>query len=259
MSYLDAIVADRFRDVRNEKRFVPVEALQQMALDRDDIRDFPRALRTGRPAIIAEIKRASPSVGPINPICDVARVAADFERGGAAALSVLTEPRRFGGSFIDLHTARGAALLPVLCKDFIVDDFQIWKAAAFGADAVLLIAAILDDRALSSYLTLTAMLRIAALVEVHNEEEAARAIALGSSIIGINNRHLQTFEVDVATTTRVVSSIPCGPIIVAESGYQTGNQIRCAAQAGAHAVLIGETLMRSDDRVLMLRSLRSMP
>jgi len=257
MTYLDAIVAQRRHDIRNEKRFVPLEALQQMAIDRSDIRDFAGALETGRPSIVAEIKRASPSAGPINPFCDVAAAAADFERGGAAALSVLTEPRSFDGSFLDLQVARRATKLPLLCKDFVIDDFQIWKAAAFGADAVLLIAAILGDATLRSFLELADTLHMDAILEVHDEAELARSVALGSRIIGINNRHLQSFQVDVATATRLCSRLRDGHLIVAESGYQTAAQVQNVYQAGAHAVLVGESLMRSADRAMAVRSLGS--
>jgi indole-3-glycerol phosphate synthase len=256
MSYLDAIVSQRRRDIRSEKRFVPLETLQAMVAERSDVRGFEEALRHDAPVIIAEIKRASPSAGAIDARCDPAEVAVAFERGGAAALSVLTEPRQFHGSFADLCSARGAVGLPVLCKDFVVDDFQVWKAAAFGADAVLLIVAVLDEERLGELLKLTVGLGLAALVEVHTEEEAARAVQLGARIIGINNRDLETFEVDAACALRIRSGIPADCIVIAESGYGTPAQVQAAMQGGIQAFLVGEALMRACNRSKAVRDLR---
>jgi indole-3-glycerol phosphate synthase len=256
VNYLDSIVDVRRRDIAAEKQFVPLETLQEMAVARCDVRDFAAALQRGSPAIIAEIKRASPSAGPICPDCDVAQVAASFECGGAAGLSVLTEPRKFRGSFADLRSGRSAVALPVLCKDFVVDDFQIWKAAAFGADAVLLIVAALGDRNLRCFVQLSEDLGMTPLVEVHDEIEATRALAAGARVIGINNRQLKTFEVDMTTAPRVRASMPEGAIVVAESGYRDCEQLRAAAAAGIAAVLVGESLMRAADRAEAVRSLR---
>lgn len=255
MSYLNAILAQRRSDVQAEKRLVPLETLQEMVTQRLDYRDFVGRIRAKRPAIIAEIKRASPSVGLINADCDAATTALAFERGGAAALSVLTEPKRFRGSFADLCAARSAVGLPVLCKDFIVDDFQIWKASAFGADAILLIVAALDDVRLHAYLRLSADLGLDALVEVHDEGEGARAVAAGARLLGVNNRDLTTFAVDTTTAMRVRASVPADRIVVAESGYTAPGQIRDAAEAGIHAFLIGESLMRSADPAEAVRKL----
>jgi indole-3-glycerol phosphate synthase len=257
IGYLEAIVTDRRRDIRDERELVAVETLQEMALERGKPRNFEAAIHNGPEAIIAEIKRRSPSAGAIDPGCDIAKVAGEFESGGAAALSVVTEPRRFGGTFLDLARARRESTLPVLCKDFIVDDFHLWKAAAFGADAVLLIAAILDDARLQGLLGLASALNVAALVEVHDELEAQRAIHLGATIIGINNRDLQTFRVDLETVPRVCAVIPSDLTIVAESGYKTADQVQSAARCGAHAVLVGEYLMRSANRAEAIRSLRA--
>jgi indole-3-glycerol phosphate synthase len=256
VSYLDAIVADRRRDILAEKRLVPLETLQAMVAERSDHRDFAASLRGERPAIIAEFKRASPSAGVIRAGCDAAAIAAEFERGGAAAISVLTEPQRFRGSFADLCAARAAVTLPVLCKDFVVDDFQIWKAAAFGADALLLIVAALSDAALRGFMSLLGDLGLAALVEVHDEAEASRAIAAGAHILGINNRDLATFAVDTTTARRVRRSIQTGPLVVAESGYGSAQQIGEGLAARLDVFLIGEHLMRSADRAAALRALR---
>ncbi len=256
MRYLDAILADRYADIRSEKRLVPVEILQGMAAERTEYRDFEAALGSERPAIIAEIKRASPSAGVISADCEPAKIASAYERGGAAALSVLTEPKRFRGSFADLCAARAAVAIPVLCKDFVIDDFQIWKAAAFGADALLLIVAALDDDRLRAFLRLSNDLRLATLVEVHDETEASRAVAAGARIIGINNRDLASFAVDTATAERVRTVIPGGPLVVGESGYSSPAQFAQGVAGGLDGFLVGENLMRSDDKAAALRALR---
>ncbi len=256
MSYLDAIVAQRRRDIRSEKRFVPIETLQAMAGERSSMRGFAAALRSEPPAIVAEIKRASPSSGAIDERCNPATTAAAFVAGGAAALSVLTEPRNFRGSFADLQSARNAVTVPVLCKDFIVDDFQVWKAAAFGADAVLLIVAILGESRLRDFVRLSAALSLAAVVEVHTPQEATMAVNADARIIGINNRNLETFQVDLATAPRICAALPADRIVIAESGYSSAGQLHSAMSAGIHAFLVGEALMRSHDRGNAVRELR---
>jgi indole-3-glycerol phosphate synthase len=256
-AHLESIAAVRRCDISGERELVPLEMLQQMALERDDRRDFAAALRAGAPAIVAEIKRASPTAGVIDLDCDPTAAAAAFARGGAAALSVLTEPRCFQGSFLDLSRARKACRLPVMCKDFITCDFHVWKAAAFGADAVLLIAALLDDRRLAALVTLAHLLRLAAVVEVHDEAEAARACASPCDVIGVNNRDLQTFRVDLTTALRLCPALPRDRVVLAESGYVSAAQVREVAAAGAGAVLVGESLMRSRDRAAAVGTLRS--
>ncbi|HXW52095.1 MAG TPA: indole-3-glycerol phosphate synthase TrpC [Candidatus Acidoferrales bacterium] len=252
---LAAIVADRKADLASDRNFLPLVALQEMALERSDKRDFTAALRAHIPAVIAEIKRASPSAGWIDRHCDSAQAARIFARAGAAALSVVTEPRRFGGSFRDLGAARRASGLPVLCKDFIVEDYQIWKAAAFGADAVLLIAALLDATSLRALLELAASLRMASLVEVHDEAEVLMAQRAGATLIGINNRDLRTFAVDLGIAPRVCPSVGAGATIVAESGYRTPEDVARVIRAGAHAVLVGECFMRTADRFSAVQQL----
>lgn len=256
MSYLDAIVAQRKRDIVAEKRFVPLETLQEMVTRRSGARPFSAALRRDAPAIIAEIKRASPSAGSIAAPCDPAATASAFERGGAAAISVLTEPRYFRGCFADLCNARSAVRLPVLCKDFVVDDFQIWKAAAFGADAVLLIAAALSDARLRAFAYLADGLGMDAVVEVHTEQEVSRAVRAGAGIIGINNRDLETFAVDTSVANRLGKAISGDRIVIAESGYSSTAQIRTAMECGVRAFLVGETLMRAPDPSAAVRALR---
>jgi indole-3-glycerol phosphate synthase len=227
-------------------------------LGRRDHRDFASALRrrAGELAIVAEFKRASPSAGPIRPDADPALFARAYERGGAAAISVLTEPERFGGSFGDLRAARAATSLPVLCKDFTVDQYQIYEAAAEGADAILLIAAALDAAVLATMLELSRSLGVAAIVEVHDEPEARKAISACAGIIGINNRDLRSFAVDTGTALRVRRTLPSGVIVIAESGYRDAEELKTLPGAGIDAVLVGESLMREADTALALSRLR---
>jgi indole-3-glycerol phosphate synthase len=255
VTYLDELLARRHTAVAARKTERPLETLQTIASRRLDRRDFAAALRSGKPALIAEFKRASPSAGPIAAHAEPSEVAAAYERGGAAALSVLTEPERFGGSFADLRAARGATALPVLCKDFVVDAYQIWEAAAEGADAVLLIVAALDDAQLAGFLALAGRLGMAALVEVHDEGEIERAKAAGAGIVGINNRDLRTFAVDLSTARRLRERIVPGTAVVAESGYRTADDLAACAAAGIDAVLVGEALMRDGDPASAVRKL----
>lgn len=255
MSYLDAILRARQTDVAEEKRNQDFARLRRAALSRSDRRDFLFALGRERPAIIAEVKRASPAAGPIAPECDAATIAMQYERGGAAAISVLTESRNFQGSFADLSRARAAVSLPVLCKDFVVDEFQLWKACAHGADAVLLIAAALDDRQLHSLVALAQSLLMEPLVECHTAAEAVRALEAGARALGINNRDLSTFQVDATTACRVRAAIAADVTTVAESGYRNAAQILEAVAAGLDAILIGEALMQAANREEVLRTL----
>jgi indole-3-glycerol phosphate synthase len=196
--------------------------------------------------VIAEVKRASPSQGPIAPGLDAAAQATAYQRGGAAAVSVLTEPTRFAGSLDDL-AAVSATGVSALRKDFIVDRYQIWEARAAGAAAVLLIVAALDDRTLAGLHDEAALAGLDALVEVHDVEEAARAAAIGARIVGVNARNLRTFEVDPEAFARLRASLPAQALAVAESGISTPEQIREAAACGADAVLVGESLVRAAD------------
>ncbi len=267
MSYLDELVTSRRADVERCKRDLPLAVLKERAARRGERRDFRAALRSGGPAIIAEIKRASPSAGAIARAVDPAYVAAAYERGGAAALSVLTEPRWFEGSLEDLGRARAACRLPVLRKDFIIDEYQIWEAAASGADAVLLIVAALTDAQVVALQSLARELDLAALVEVHDAEELRRALLSGATLVGINNRDLRTFEVRRSTALELARQIRCSVpsegnelgdvLLVAESGYTTAADLAECAAAGIDAVLIGEHLMRAPDPEAALRALVS--
>jgi indole-3-glycerol phosphate synthase len=220
-------------------------------------RDFRAGLRKRQPAIIAEMKKASPSRGVLSHSFDPAWLAREYELGGAAALSVLTDQSFFQGSLADLRVAREAAALPVLRKDFTVDEYHVVEAAAHGADAILLIAAILDDRQLRELRELAARYRMAALVEVHTEAELERALAASADLIGVNNRDLKTFEVAIETALRLAPKIPAGVVKVAESGIHSAADIRRLRDAGFDAFLVGEHLMHSAKPSEALRGLMS--
>src|SRR5579864_9042466 len=217
-------------------------------------RDFAAALAQRRPAVIAEIKKASPSKGVLAEQFDPASIARAYEQGGAAALSVLTDEKHFQGSLPDLKSARDAASLAVLRKDFTIDPYHVEEAAAHGADAILLIAAILTEREMRDFRELAEHYRMAALVEVHEADELERAVASGARMIGVNNRNLHTFEV-LDTALRLAEKIPAGAIKVAESGIHSAQDIQRLTAAGYDAFLVGEHLMKSGDPANALRAL----
>ncbi|MBV8549741.1 MAG: indole-3-glycerol phosphate synthase TrpC [Acidobacteriaceae bacterium] len=218
-------------------------------------RDFAKALRRHSPAIIAEIKKASPSKGLLQPNFHPAFIAHSYEQGGAACLSVLTDKKYFQGSLHDLEAARAAGSLPVLRKDFTIDRLQIFEAAAHGADAVLLIAAVLDTVELRNFREVASQLGLAALVEVHDAEELQKAIDSGAEIIGVNNRNLQTFEVSLDISMRLSYLMPSHLIRVSESGIHTRADIDSLSEAGFQAFLVGESLMKSADATAALKAL----
>ena len=256
MSYLDELLALRRSAVERKKAVRSLDDLYAALRQRSPRRPFDAALRSGSPAIVAEFKRASPSAGPINGDADPAAVARAYELAGAAALSVLTEQERFGGSFADLRAARAATSLPVLCKDFVVDEYQIVEAAAESADAILLIAAAMGAETLAASISAAQRVGLDAVVEVHDDAEAVTAVAAGAAIVGINNRDLRTFQVDVGTALRLRGSIPADVTVVAESGYTSRGELVECARAGVHAVLVGEALMRHADPGRALAALR---
>ena len=217
----------------------------------------PRA-RTG-PRVIAEVKRRSPSKGDIRIDLDPAALATAYAAGGAAAVSVLTEPRHFAGSPDDLLAVRSAVDLPVLRKDFVTTPYQVWEARAWGADAVLLIVAALDPPALRDLLDETAEAGLDALVEVHTVAEAEVAAAAGASLVGVNARDLATLEVDPGRFAEVRQALPAGTVLVAESGIRDRAGVEAAADAGADAVLVGETLVRAHDPAAAVRDLLAVP
>jgi indole-3-glycerol phosphate synthase len=218
-------------------------------------RDFRRALAAKAPAIIAEIKKASPSRGLLTRDFDPVRLARQYEAGGAAALSVLTEEAFFLGNLADLAAARGVCRLPVLRKDFALDENHVTEAAAGGADAILLIAAILESAEIRSLAAMAAGYGMAALVEVHNERELAKALEAGAGIVGVNNRDLSTFEVTLETSLRLAPRIPPGTLKVSESGIRSPRDIQRLRAAGYQAFLVGEHFMKSDDPVAAVRAL----
>jgi indole-3-glycerol phosphate synthase len=244
---LGAIVAARRRQIAEARARTPLEPLKQAAQVRSERRDFTAALSGGPLRLIAELKRASPSRGMLRQQYRCEALAQSYEAAGASALSVLTEERLFLGSLHDLATVRAAVRLPVLRKDFILDDYQIYESAAAGADALLLIVVALSDEDLRSFLELCLSLRIAPLVEVHDEPELERALVAGARIIGVNNRDLKTLEVDLEVSLRLRPRIPTGCIAVSESGIKTAQDLRRMAEAGYHAALIGEKLMTAAD------------
>lgn len=249
-SSLSGILADIVETKRNEISELRSRAalLEQQAFERKaPVRAFGQALRNHKPAIIAEIKKASPSKGLLQPDFHPAFIAHAYEQGGAACLSVLTDKQYFQGSLLDLDAARAAVALPVLRKDFTLDRVQVFEAVAHGADAILLIAAILDEAQLQSLRELAESFGLACLVEVHNADELQKSVSSGARIVGVNNRDLNTFEVSLDTSIRLSYLMPSDIIRVSESGIATPADVAVLAEAGFSAFLVGETLMRSND------------
>jgi indole-3-glycerol phosphate synthase len=220
-------------------------------------RDFAGALISRQPSVIAEIKRASPSKGILAQEFDPPALARAYEQGGAAALSVLTDEKHFQGNLSHLESARSVVRIPVLRKDFTIDLYHIHQAAAHGADAILLIAAILSEREMRDFRELAERYRMAALVEVHDEEELKPAVASGARILGVNNRDLRTFRVDLGVSFRLGDKIPAGVIKIAESGINTADDVRQLRAAGYNSFLVGEHLMKSGDPARALQTLLS--
>ncbi|MDP9444681.1 MAG: indole-3-glycerol phosphate synthase TrpC, partial [Actinomycetota bacterium] len=217
--------------------------LQRRVAARGQPRDVLPALRTDGVAVIAEVKRRSPSRGVLAPIADPATLAGAYAAGGAAAISVLTEQRRFGGTLDDLCAVRAAVPTPLLRKDFLVTPYQLWEARAAGADLVLLIVAALDQPTLASLHTQARDLGLTVLVEVHDEAELARALDVGAELVGVNARNLKTLEVDRDTFARVAPRVPVGVVTVAESGVRGPRDVTAYGELGADAVLVGEALV----------------
>ena len=255
MSRLEQLVAGVRDGVASRRAEVPLETLTKEIGTRTGYRPFSEALVRPGLSLIAEFKRRSPSAGDIRSGADLRETVAAYERGGAAALSILTEERQFSGSLEDLQTAREGCDLPILRKDFTVDIYQLYEAAATGADAVLLVVAALDDRALGGLYDEARALDLDCLVEVHDEEDLERALAIDAEVIGINNRDLRDFEVDVTITRELMPDVPAGKTVVAESGYEDRLQLEDLERMGVDAVLIGQALMRADDPEELLREL----
>ena len=256
-TYLDRILEGHRAAARADRRSV-----EAMLAEAERVEGAPRgfgdslaAAGPGGGAVIAEVKRRSPSKGDLRAGLDPARLAADYERGGARALSVLTDAEWFGGSAEDLRRARDASALPVLRKDFTVDPRDVVDARLMGADCVLLIAAALDSAELAELSGLARDIGLDCLVEVHDEAELERALACGASLVGVNQRDLYTFEVDQARAVRVAGAIPDGVVRVAESGIRGRDDVTALADAGYHAVLVGETLVTAADPEAAVRRL----
>ena len=256
VNLLDEILQATRARVARARKIKSFNDLDSIARDQSPGRHFEAAIRGGEISVIAEFKRRSPSVGPIREDADPAQVAAAYEEGGAAALSVLTEPQFFSGSLADLVAARSACYLPVLRKDFIVDIYQVAEARAAEADAVLLIVAALPDRGLFADLAAAAReYGLAALIEIHEARELDAAFEVEPDLIGVNQRDLRTFEVDRGLAVRLRNEIPDSVTVVAESGIRTKADVGKLEEAGIDAVLIGETLMTAPDPALALGEL----
>ncbi|CAL9557466.1 indole-3-glycerol phosphate synthase TrpC [Streptomyces sp. enrichment culture] len=256
MSVLDEIVEGVRADLAVRRRKVPEAALRERAAAAGPPVDCAALLRAGEgPAVIAEVKRASPSKGVLAEIADPAALAAEYAAGGAAAISVLTEQRRFGGSLDDLDAVRARVSVPVLRKDFIVGAYQLWEARAHGADLALLIVAALDQPLLADLVALATEIGLTPLVEVHDEAEAERAAATGAPVVGVNARDLRTLAVDRGTFARVAPHLPGGVVKVAESGVRGPVDVAGYAMAGADVVLVGEALVTGTDPRATLASL----
>ena len=254
-TFLETVVERTQADVAARKLRVPATELEGRLGPAPRGRPFSEGLIDEGISLIAEMKRASPSKGPIRPGASVTEVVRAYQEAGARAVSVLTEGAYFGGSLDDLVEARGACDLPLLRKDFVVDDYQLLEARAAGADAVLLIVAALDTEHLEHLMGMASDLGMDTLVEVHDEEEVETAVESGAEVIGINNRNLHSLEVDLETTFRLLADVPAGTVVVAESGITEREDVERLEEAGVDAILVGETLMRADDPVRAVRDL----
>lgn len=269
MNILEEIAAKTRERVAEAKQKISLEEMKAQALERvaaeKETGSFPEhaddfvfagAIREGDLSFICEVKKASPSKGLIAPEFPYVEIAKAYERGGAAAISVLTEPYWFQGSNDYLREIKQAVSIPVLRKDFTVDEYMIYEAKVIGADAILLICAILDDGQLRAYLEVATSLGLTALVEAHDREEVERAVAAGARLIGVNNRDLRTFTVDIHNSIRYRQSVPAEIPFVSESGIRTAEDIAELARNQVNGVLIGETLMRAADPAAALQQLR---
>jgi indole-3-glycerol phosphate synthase len=254
---LDKIIAQKKEEVELRKRSIPLSRLEKEIARRKPPLDFALALRGEDMQLIAEVKRASPSRGILCPNFNPVELAKTYAKGGAAAISVLTEASHFEGDIAHLAAIGQEVELPLLRKDFIFDPYQVYESRAHGADALLLIAAILSQEQLNELLALSHTLDLRCLVEVHSDGELERALSSGAEVIGINNRDLNTFTIDINTTRRLRPLIPQGKIVVSESGIKSRNEIEKLKAWGVTAVLIGEALVTADDVLTKMRELIS--
>lgn len=247
MTVLNDILAGVAEDLAERQAKVSIDELKDLAAKQPPALDPMPAFRADGVAVIAEVKRSSPSKGALADIKDPAALAVDYAAGGASAISVLTEQRRFGGTLDDLRAVRTEVSVPVLRKDFITTAYQLWEARAAGADMALLIVAALDQKALEALIDRARSIGLTPLVEVHDELEVQRAVAAEADLIGVNARNLKTLEVDRQTFERIVPSIPDSVVKVAESGVRGPHDVIEYARFGADVVLVGETLVKGDD------------
>lgn len=255
---LDEIIEKRKLQLEKEMAKVPFDEMKEKAHNTDFMtRNFKSAISSDGLSVICEVKKASPSKGLIRPDFNPVEIAKEYESAGADAISCLTEEHYFHGSSIYLKSIAECVDIPILRKDFIIDEYQIYEARAIGASAILLIEAVLDEETISRFYQLASSLSLDCLVEVHNESELEKALNIGAEIVGINNRNLKTFEVDLNTTGRLASLIPKDKVIVSESGIKDNFDMRAVQSLGASAVLIGETLMRSGNISTTLKELRA--
>lgn len=260
MTILDKIAGVAKERVQKAKQKVSLEEMKQKALElaKNDQKNYPfeRALETEGISFICEVKKASPSKGIIAEDFPYVEIAKDYEKAGASCISVLTEPEFFMGSDAYLTEISQHVSIPIIRKDFVIDAYQIYEAKVIGASCVLLICSLLDRATLSEYLNICHELGLSALVEAHDEKEIEDAVAAGARIIGVNNRNLKTFEVDITNSVRLRGLVPRDILFVAESGIKTSDDIKTLVDAGVNAVLVGETLMRSPDKKKMLDTLK---
>ena len=252
---IEELVGSARAGAERRRAEVPLEDLEGQLAERPEQRPFGEALVRPGLSLIAEFKRRSPSAGEIRAGATPAEIAREYENGGAAALSVLTDAPHFGGSLEDLRDARAACALPVLQKDFTVESYQLYEAAVAGADAVLLIVAALEQEQLARLYDEARGLDLDVIVEVHKEEELETALTVDAEVIGINNRNLDDFTVDVGTTFELITDVPAGKTVVSESGIADRTTLEELARVGVDAVLIGEALMRADDPAAKVREL----
>ena len=259
MSFLDDILSAKRAEIAAARNLKPQAELERLAAKREDFRGFAESLARPGVRVIAEIKRASPSLGDIRPDLHPGDLALAYQNGGAAAISVLTEPAFFKGTAKDLKRARDVVELPVLRKDFILDPYQVYETAAMGADAMLLVVRILDDEQLPSLLALAHGVGLETLVEIHDETDARRIAGLDVPVVGVNNRDLARFHTDPARAARIAALLPRGSAVVAASGIRDAGDVQKSLASGIRRFLVGEALVKAPDPTALLRQWIALP